>query len=167
MATPLCYEHWSDAEDYSIMAGIKAVLCPGEVALTGTTAKTVLQLVAATNQRVVVKAFSAMFDGISPTNEAVVIILMRQTTAGTMTSLSAIPLDSSIDETIQTTGRHTATVEPTPGAEIMKFNVHPQTGLIFTFPPGQEIVVPGGTRLGIYCVAPNSVNVTPSFTFEE
>jgi hypothetical protein len=154
-------------EEQSVMAGIRASVVSGEVALTATVAKTVLQLVAASNHRVVVKAISICFDGVSPTNEPVIVQICRQSTAGTSSAVTPNPIDASIDETIQTTARYNATVEPTTGVTLKQWEVHPQSGIVYNFPPGWEIMVGGGTRLGIICTAPNNVNAMATFDFEE
>jgi hypothetical protein len=70
-------------------------------------------------------------------------------------------------ETIQTTASHTATAEPTAGDVLDAIEVHPQSGYEKIFPLGDEIIVPGGGRVGIECTAPAGVNVRAKIAFEE
>jgi len=140
------------------MAGINVGAITAEVALTASTAKTTVQLVAASNHPIKVYRWGVAFDGVSTTAEPVVVTLMRQSTAGTMSALTAVKL-SNHSETLQTTAQHTATAEPTSGDVLDRVNVHPQSGFEIIFPLGQEIDVPGGGRIGIVCTAPANVNV--------
>lgn len=145
-----------------------AVSAPAAVALSGGTAKTVLQVVAASNHALAIKALDITFDGTSPTAQPVLVELVRQTTAGTMSSATPIkyPADDS-DETTQMTAQHTATVEPTTTDVVRRYHVHPQLGRPIDFPFGEEIKVGGGDRLGIRITAPASVNCMPCITGEE
>ena len=63
------------------MAGILAVAQTGEIS-TGTSQKTLLQIVAATNHRVLVKEWSISFKGVSNTAAPIEVELLRQTDAG-------------------------------------------------------------------------------------
>lgn len=149
------------------MAAFLGSAVTAEVALSAATAKTVLQLVAASNHRAKVLGWSVSFDGVSTTDAPVVVELERQTTAGTMTSLTPKKLDDSLAETLQTTAQHTATVEPTSGDLLDSMNVHPQGGYQVMYPLGQEPIVGGGDRVGIVCTAPAAVNVIAKILFEE
>jgi hypothetical protein len=137
----------------------------GEVALVTATAKTVVQITAPANQRIQIDGWSVSFDGVSGTAEPVVVELLRQTTAGTMTGTT--PVRKGVgSETIQTTSQKNATVEPTAGDVLRRYEVHPQTGAEWKFDP-KEIEMAGGTRLGIRCTAPAGVNVVASIDAEE
>ena len=148
------------------MAGIRARAITAEVALTAATARTVLQLVAPANQRVLVTSWGVFFDGTSVTAEPVVVVLEKQTTAGTMSALTPTKLSGG-SETLQTTAQHTATAEPTSGDLIDRIEVHPQSGFQDNLPHGREIPVLGGQRLAIKCTAPAGVNVVAKVEFEE
>ena len=148
------------------MAGLKAVAQTVEIA-TGTSKKTLIQLVAAANHRTLVKEFSIAFDGTSNTAAPILVEVARQTTAGTMTSLTPVKIDADADETLQTTAQHTATAEPTEGDVIMRENVHPQGGYTWQAPFGGELVVNGGDRLGIAVTAAATVNAVVRMIFEE
>lgn len=149
------------------MAGLNCIAETAEVALVAATAKTVLQIVAPTNQRGRVKEWGVYFDGTSPTAEPVVVEVLYQTTAGTMTALTVEKEDQSQTETVQFTAQHTATAEPTSGAFVRRKNVHPQGGFEWVAPMGDEINVGGGKRLAIRCTAPANVNVIAYMRFDE
>ncbi len=149
------------------MSGILAsLISEAEVALVAATAKTVLQLIAPTNQRLTVKGFSVTFDGTTSTNEAVICELLRQTTAGTMTAQTPKMLCAG-SETLQATGGRNASAEPTAGDILKPYNIHPQSGLIIMFPPDQVMTIPGGGRLGMRLTAPDAVNCLPEFIYDE
>ncbi len=139
----------------------------GEVALVAATAKTVLQLLAPTNQRIAIRGYAVSFDGIAGNAEPVIVEVLRQTTAGTMTAGVKVKDDSFGSETIQTTVTKNATAEPTASDVIRQDNIHPQTGVEFRFAPDEELVVAGAGRLAIRCTAPAAVNVLARFICEE
>lgn len=149
------------------MAAFQFSAVTAEIALTAATAKTVLQVVAPTNHRVKVLSWGVYFDGVSSAAEPVQVRLLRQTTAGTMTSLTLVKRDNSLSETIQSTAQHTATAEPTAGDVLEGKEVHAQGGYEKIFPFGQEIIIGGGGRLGIECTAPAGVNVRAELICEE
>lgn len=140
------------------MAGINIAAITSEIALTTATAKTVVQITAAANHPIKVYRWGVFFDGTSPSAEPVQVVLMRQSTAGTMSALTPVKV-SNHSETVQTTAQHTATVEPTSGDILDVIEVHPQSGYEYLSPLGYEFDVAGGGRLGIVCTAPAGVNV--------
>lgn len=143
------------------------VTTEGEVALSSATAKTILQIEAPTNHRVALTAFSVSFDATSAGLEPVNVEILRQTTAGTMTSATPVKDDSSLTESIQTSAQRDATSEPTAADVLRRYNIHPQDGYERVFGPDEEIIVPGGGRLAIRCTSANDVNVTGHMSFEE
>lgn len=149
------------------MARIRAaVTTEGEIALAAATAKTILQLVAPTNQRLAVRGVSVSFDGVSSTAEPVQVDILRQTTAGTMSAATPVREDVG-SETLQATAQKTATVEPTAGDILRRYEVHPQAGAEFRFGYDEEILLAGGTRLGVRVTAPAIVNVVGHISYEE
>lgn len=139
----------------------------GEIALTAATAKTILQARAPANQALAIRGFSVAFDGTSGSGEPVLIELLRQTTNGGMASAANVKDDPGRQETIQTVGVKNATTEPTAGDILRYWNVHPQTGYERTFDYDDEIIIPGGTKLGLRCTAPANVNVAGHMIVEE
>ncbi len=149
------------------MAGIRLLASTPEVALTAAAAKTVLQVKAAANHRCLIEGWGVFFDGIAVAAEPVQIILVRQSSAGTMTSLAPVKL-SDYGETLQTTAAHTATAEPTTGSDILDVvEVHPQSGYEVSYPLGSEPVIPGGGAVGIVCTAGAGVNVRAKMRVQE
>lgn len=151
------------------MAGVRGSFTSGDVALVAATTKTIAQLVAAANQRILVDMISVAFDGVTPTNEPVTIQIYRQTTAGTGGSAyTPKKLDNTDTETLQTTSQYNITgPEPTYGDLLYSVLVHPQAGLILQLPENRRLIVPGGTRLGVVLTAPQNVNANCTILFEE
>jgi hypothetical protein len=134
---------------------------------SGVAAKTLLQIVAASNHRALVKSWGVFGKGVTSTDAPIKVRLLRQSTAGTMSALTPVKCNSADDETLQTTAQHTATAEPTAGDVLATIEVHPQSGYVEHFPFGSEIVVPGGGRLGIDVLAGATVSMTAFIEFEE
>lgn len=150
------------------MAGILANLyTPVEVALAAATAKTVLQIVAPTNQRLKVKRWGIYFDGTSSTNAPVQVSLVKQSTAGSGGTAQTPIMISAGSETLQATGQYGCTSEPTTTAVQDVFEIHPQTGWQEFIPLDQDFPVLGGTRLGIVVTADNIVNCKAKIIYEE
>ena len=149
------------------MARLFGTALTAEVALVASTEKTVLQLIAPANHRVVIKRWGVFFDGQSVSAEPVLVKLEFQTDAGTMSALTPKKTDGSLPEALQATAQHTATVEPTSGDVLDTMNVHPQQGYREVYPLGEEIILGGGDRIAIVCTAPDNVNVVATFVFEE
>jgi hypothetical protein len=128
------------------MAGLLLHVSSGEVALAN--GKTMLQIVAAANDRLRVQGWGAAIKGTSATDPPVLWQVVRQTTAGTMSAGTVSKKNDADPETVQTTALVNATVEPTTGAIVESFEIHPQTGYRVFYPMGQEIMIPNGERLG-------------------
>ncbi len=149
------------------MAGLHIKGTTAAIALAAATAETIIQIVSPANQRVKLKRWGVYFDGASATAVPVLVKLHVQTSAGTMSALTPAKWNSDDAETIQTTMQHTATAEPTTGAALEEKLVHPQQGYEIIYPLGDELVLPGGTKLGIVCTAPAIVNVRAEVYCEE
>lgn len=148
------------------MAGIRCTAQTAPVA-TGTSKKTILQLVAPAEQRLLVDEISISFDGIDNTDQPILVQVLRQTDAGTMSALTPKKVNESDEETLQATAQHTASAEPTGTDEVMGEHVHPQGGFIWQAPYGKPIVIKGGGRLGIAVTAANNVNAKARLAYEE
>jgi hypothetical protein len=148
------------------MAGVRFAAVTGEVA-TGTSAKTILQVVAASNQRVLVDEVAVSFKGMSATDAPILVEVLRQTTAGTMSSLTPRKLHDGDDESLQVTAQHSATSEPTAGDVLLAQLIHPQTGYTWQAPFGRQLHVKGGGRLGVRVTAGVSVNCVARVVAEE
>lgn len=147
------------------MSDIILVANPGEIS-SGTSEKTVLQIVAPTNQRLKIKSWGIFCKGIVATDAPLRVRLLRQTTSGTMTAHTLIKRGI-YTETIQSSAQHTATAEPTAGDILAIREVHPQGGYYEISPQGEEIKVPGGGRVGIEVLSGVSISVVPEIVFEE
>lgn len=134
---------------------------------TGTSAKTIVQIIAAANHKVAIDEIAISFRGTSNTAEPILVQVMRQTSAGTMPALTLKKDPDDWDETIQTTAAHTATAEPTSGDVLMEEYVHPQTGYTWQAPEGRKIAIGGGDRLGVVVTAAASVSCTCRVCGEE
>jgi len=148
------------------MAGVKAVAQTAAIA-TGTSKKTLVQIIAAANHRALVKEISISFDGVSNTAVPILVEVARQSDAGTMSVLTPAKLNVDDSETLQTTATHTASAEPTEADVVMAENVHPQGGYTWQAPFGGEIVISGGDRLGVAVTADAGVNAVARIAFEE
>lgn len=137
-----------------------------DIALTAATAKTVVQIVMATNIKGKLLRIGCSFDGTSTTEEPVTILIERQTTAGTMTSLTLVKHDDDDGATIQASAQHTATAEPTGGDDLDRWLVHPQSGIDIFYPLGMEPRIGAGDRIGMVVTAPSTVNCAPKMWFE-
>lgn len=144
------------------------IIAQAEAVTTGTAAKTLVQLVAPANQRIKVKEISISFNGISNTATPILVEIVRQTSAGTMSALTLRKADPDDSETIQSSALQNATVEPTDGGDVpMAEYVHPQTGYTWQAPFGEELVIPGGGRLGVRVTAGASVSACARVKGEE
>lgn len=150
------------------MAGLLWTAKPtAEVSCPAATPKTVLQVKAPTNQRLRLIGWGVFFDGTSVSAEPVNIKLVRQSDAGTMTSVTPTKEDDSMPETIQSTASADASAEPTSG-DVLKFlNIHPQSVYEIANGVKDETWIKGGGRIAIVINAPASVNCIPWIKCEE
>lgn len=154
------------------MAGVVAHVNSAECALVASTAKTVLQIKAATNQRVLIKGLRFFGKQAAGGTDGVVKVRMTRSTANFGTGSSATPgkNDPNDGETIQTTAAGNFTVEPTsPSDSGLWWELQPQGGIEEFLPPGMEIKVPGGQAVNFEFTAPsaNTPTVMLTATFEE
>jgi hypothetical protein len=123
---------------------------------THSTAITILQARAhATRPLVLIRAWCES----SATATAIgTIQLLRQTTAGTLTTLSPgpLPLRPNVPTAGMTAG-HTATAEPTPGDVLIHEEFNVVNGWLYLPSPDEQIVIPAAGFLGMkFSVAPAS-----------
>ena len=154
------------------MADLRFAATIDSVALSASTARTVLQVRAPAGRRVKILGWSVFFDGQLVTATPVAVSLVRQASAGTMTAYtsSSIATLNQVAETVQSTVRHTATVEPTAAtgeADVDYAKIHPQSGYEVKFPIGQEPIIPGAGYVGLVLTAAQAVNVSAKIICEE
>lgn len=135
----------------------------GKISLTGTVAKTVLQVVAASNVRARIKRLRVGFFGTSATTVPALVELVRQTDAGTMTGNNPTRTAPGA-ETLQTTGQRNATVEPTSTTVVWSQGVHQQDAREFVI---NDMLLAGGERLGLRITSPDNVDVVANIDGEE
>lgn len=135
------------------MAGVAFSLATDEISTT-TSTKTICQIIAASNHRVLLNEWSISFKGITNSAAPIKVDILRQTTAGTSGSAANVRKgDSTDDETIQTTANQNFSAEPTASDILRSYEIHPQTGFVWQAPYGKELIIPGGSRLGIRVTA--------------
>jgi hypothetical protein len=124
----------------------------GLIAVPETTADTMLQIRAPTNQRVVLKAFHVWIETLNVDEQLVAGRVLFQTTDGTGSTVTERKKDGSHAETVQATGFKTFTAEPTIGDIVRAFRVGP-LGYSYAWPEGDEPILGGGDRIGIDLLA--------------
>jgi hypothetical protein len=117
--------------------------------------------------RLAVQAVTVSFDGVSNTQQPVLITVQRQTTAGTATARAPLKKDTDIATALQATGQENFTVEPTNSDIVLQILIHPQAGTQYPLPLPGEIIVPGGGRLGVSMNSPAAVNTVCTIEGEE
>ncbi len=142
---------------------------------TGTAAKTVLYVKAATNQRVKVLGYGFYFDGTLNSAQPVQIIIGRITTfTGSYTAVTLLPEEPELNAggspaiTIQSSSgsNQAGTTEPVYSA-LKTITVHPQLGYEYLAPLGQEDIVGAGGYWGFQVTAPATVNIRGYAKIEE
>src|SRR5262249_28727855 len=152
------------------MAGVLAHVNSGECTLVATVAKSILQLKAPTNQRLIIKSIRIF--GKQPaggTDTPVKIRLTRSTSAfGTFTSATPQKNDPNDGEPLQAICGSNSSPEPTtPNDGGLWWELQPQTGIIEPLAPGQEIKVPGGQSVQFEFTSSGSPIVIIEVTYEE
>lgn len=152
------------------MAGVQFSVNSGEVALVAATPKSLLQIKAASNQRVLIRGLKIMGKQAAGGTDAVVKVRLTRSTAsfGTFTGATANKGNPSNGETLQTTCGSNASVEPTtPTDGGIWWEVQPQSGVIEFYPPGLEIQVPGGQSVQLEATSTGTPTLTVTATCEE
>lgn len=154
------------------MAGKMGVATKSAIA-TGTDAKTLVQIVSGANHAVTLHRLMVSFEGVTATDEPILIELVRQSDAGTMSALTVVGMDDADQDTFDTSAQHTASVEPTGTGVIFSTYLHPQCAGDWAFNPytdapriGTAAALSMG-RLGVRVTADDDVNATVTVIFEE
>lgn len=115
-------------------------IADGVAAAAAGTAKTVLNVIAASNRAVKVTEVGIGFIGASGTAKPVLVELCTSTQAGAGTSsaVTPAPTDPGDATTVQATAAKAYTAEPTALTAIRRWRVHPQAGQVIQFPLGRE-----------------------------
>ncbi|GII87052.1 hypothetical protein Ssi03_50420 [Sphaerisporangium siamense] len=141
----------------------------GDIALSAATAKTILNVIAASGGLVKITELSVSFDGTSSTAEPVTVELCASTQAGAGTSTSHTPLQvSGATRTVSATGARNYSAEPTVLTVRKRWLVHPQGGLLVVqFPLSREPQLAATGGWALRCTAPATVNVQAYLEFAE
>lgn len=119
---------------------------------TGDT-QTLLQIIAPSNHRVVVRKVVVSFNGVAPTDAGIRVEVLKQADGGSGSSaITPVKHEQSLSESIQTTAAGGHTSEPTAGVIYHSEYVHNQEGVELAIPNGR-LVIAGGERLGVRAVA--------------
>lgn len=149
------------------MAGIIGRATAAEVATT-TSTKTIIQLVAPTNQRLKILQWGISFKGVTNSDAPIKVDLVEQSTAGTSSALTCYREPDGGSETVQGTAREAVTVEPTLTNVMESHEVHPQGGSFdWVAPQLNPILMAGGKRVGIRVTAGVSISCVAYFRYEE
>lgn len=152
------------------MAGILCFANSGEVALVAATAKSILQIKAPTNQRIIIRSVRLFGKQAAGGTDAVVKIRMTRSTAnfGTFTAMTPGKQNPSNGETLQGTYGQNASVEPTtPTDSFLYWELQPQSGIIELLPIDQWIEVPGGQSVQFEATSTGTPTIVAETTVEE
>ena len=146
------------------MAALDLMANSGSQAIAAATAETILQLTAAANHRVRIKAFSVTVAGTAALD--LIVRVLRQSTSGTSgTTVSPVKIEPDAAETIQTAAATNFSAEPTAGNVLQYKRLQGSYEKIF--PLGQEIIVEGGGRIGVEITCTATATVAAEILFEE
>ena len=151
------------------MAGLRWVAQTTKIP-TGTSRKTLLQILAPANQRLKIDEIDVSFEGVNNVAVPILVEIFRQTNAGDGGDvITAKKMDPGYDEAIQTTVLEDldGSFQPGDGDEVQGEMVHAQGGYTWQAGFGKEIIVPGGGRLGLIVTAGAGVNAKARFYGEE
>lgn len=150
------------------MAGLLCHVNSGEVAMVAATPKTVLQIKAPANQRVILSMLSITGKQPAGGTDTPVKVRLTRSTANFGTGTGATPgkNNPSDPETIQSVVASNFSVEPTSPTDTgLWWEVQPQSGMISFYPPDLRVEIPGGQSINveITSVATPTLLVTASF----
>lgn len=128
--------------------------------------ETLWQVIAPANHRLLLFAIELMPLGSTAATAPIPFDVVRQTTAGTASSLTPIKEAPDAAESIQSTAQKTFTVEPTLGESKFQFSLHQQGSRLWT-PPSGPIVIAGGERWGLRYLSSTFVQTKVQAYFEE
>ena len=142
---------------------------PVKVTATGVI-QTLAQIVAATNTRCVIKGIELGPLGSTGASASLEFDLSIQDDAGGLTADSSaiVKLPPASGETLQTTTlKYNTNTEPTTSTPQQKFTLH-QQGVRLWRPMGGEIIVIGGTRMGLRLITTGlGFAISVNFELEE
>lgn len=125
--------------------------------IAASAAKTILQVATPSTREIRVFYWNVSFDG-KITETPVRVQLMRQTTAGTMSSRTPSKVSPSGVAAALCTAAHSASAEPTASDILEDLYVTENNGLIPpTYADGRDIEIAASSRIGIKITAPSGI----------
>jgi hypothetical protein len=156
------------------MAGLYGAFRPGQQSISTTSANvSVLNITTvggAINQRIRVLGYSIGFNGTNSANSPGIYRIARVTTLGAGgTPVTPVKYNdlSSVAETLQATGKSLQTIT-TYGDVLDEYTIPVFGGtIVFSYPPGQEVMMPGGSTLSFDVNVAQTVSVDLTVRYEE
>lgn len=138
------------------------------VAVTGTTAKTVISIITAATRRARIKRVTVGGLSVTASHAPGTVQLIQYDSDGTGTAVTPTALDAAETASI-TTSKSNYSAEPSTGAVVRStFSLSPQgVTLEKAFGPGEEIVVPVSKVLAVVVTMPDNQSVWPEVEFSE
>ena len=152
------------------MAGVLSHVSSGEVTLIANTAKTVLQIKAPANQRLIVQGLRLFGKQPAGGTDTPIKVRLTRSTAnfGTGSSVTPSKNDPTDSETLQISANANFSAEPTsPTDGGLWFELPPQSGIIDYSPPGLQIKIPGGQSVQFEATSTGTPTLMFSATVEE
>lgn len=152
------------------MAGMLLHVNSGEVALVGAAAKSVLQIKAPANQRLLVRSIGLWGKQTAGGSDTVVKVRMTRVASGgafgTFTAATPVKNNPSLPETIQSAAGSNATVEPTATDGGRWWELQPQNGIeeLNLVPP---IEIAGGASIQLEFTSSATPTVVATASYEE
>ncbi|MGW4639566.1 hypothetical protein ACWEN6_13610 [Sphaerisporangium sp. NPDC004334] len=143
---------------------------------TGAARKTILQLLAGATQRNGLYEATISFRGTSSAAQPVTVTVERQSGGGTggvgvVPPMGPSPIDPSSPASVSSLLAGPAgaawTVEPTQLDVVGAIEIHPQAGVVYQIPLGDEIIVNASGRIAIVCTAAATVGATAGMRWRE
>ena len=142
------------------MAGLNFNANSGSVSLAAGVPKTIVQIVAPTQQWVRVDGFSLSVKGTNPNHTPIVVELVQQSSAGTSSPVTLVKTAPGISETLRSSALGTFTAEPTGDTVVLtEFVQVAGGGVLYPFPLKRPLYIQGSGRLGMRCTATDATTV--------
>lgn len=137
------------------------------VSLSAATAKTLVQIVPASNAPIELIEVEISFNGVTATEVPVKVDILRQSTAGTSSALTLVNDREHESASAKCTALQTFTAEPTAGNILRSWEVTPVGGLfVVQFPLGREPRALSN-RIGLRVTAPQAETVSAYMTIQD
>lgn len=150
------------AECYSITTGIGT-----PIALSAATAKTVIEVAAASTQTARLVQASVSFDAAAAA-AGIKVELVRYATTGTGTAYTPLKYNGEAqNRAALCTAKVNDTVEPATPTVVECWYVPNTAGQFWQLPLGREVYVPSSTLMGIRVTSAAAVNCAANLIFEE